>query len=91
MLRDRGMKRPLVIGFSIAAAVIVVVSAGSFFVAGQIRDALQGHCRQSVISHYEALRDSIATEIRAAALCPLQRPTAEKSGFCGQPATKSVL
>ena len=57
------MKGRVVIGICIAVAVIVVVSAGAFFVAGRIRDAVQGNCNQRVISEYEALRDSISTEI----------------------------
>jgi len=62
------MIRRIALGIGLALAIIVLVSAGVYVLAVKINDGLQGNCNQHVISQYEAVRDSISSEISEAVI-----------------------
>ena len=81
MPRVRGplrMKRMMAIGIGLALAIILLVSAGVYVLAVKINDGLQGNCNHHVISQYEAVRDSISSEISEAVV---QRYHCEDGGY----------
>jgi hypothetical protein len=72
------MKRAIAIGIGLALAIVVLVSAGVCVLTGKINDGLQRNCNHDVISQYEAVRDSIASEISEAVI---QRYDCEDGGY----------
>ena len=72
------MKRMMAIGIGLALAIILLVSAGVYVLAVKINDGLQGNCNHHVISQYEAVRDSISSEISEAVV---QRYHCEDGGY----------
>ena len=72
------MIRRIALGIGLALAIIVLVSAGVYVLAVKINDGLQGNCNHHVISQYEAVRDSISSEISEAVI---QRYDCEDGGY----------
>jgi hypothetical protein len=72
------MKRMMAIGIGLALAIIVLVSAGVCVLTGKINDGLQRNCNHDVISQYEAVRDSISSELSEAVI---QRYDCEDGGY----------